>query len=90
MTTPSEPQKAGFGLLLIVALGIAFVLLARVGMLTLPLAALIIFARPMPRRFRLTAVLATGVSLGWLAGTGDLPDQVVRDPPPPLLPPTAA
>ena len=78
MTVPSEPQKAGFGLLLIVALGIVFVLFARLGMLTLPLAALILFARPMPRRFRLTAVLATGVSLGWLAGNGDLADQVVR------------
>ena len=78
MAAQSEPRRGRLGLLMVVASGIGFVFLAPLGLLTLPLAALILFSQPMQRRFRLTAALAGGMSLWWLAQFGDPPDQVVR------------
>ena len=75
MAAPSEPRRGRLGLLMVVASGIGFAILAPPGLLTLPLAALILFSQ---QRFRLTAALAGGISLWWLAQFGDPPDQVVR------------
>ena len=78
MSGPSEPLRRGLGLLMMVGAAFVFAVLAPIGLLTLPLAALVFCSHPIPRRHRLAAALAGGISLWWLAQFGDPPDQVVR------------
>ncbi len=78
MSGPSEPLRRRLGLLMMVGATFVFAVLAPIGLLTLPLAALVFFSHPIPSRHRLTAALAGGISLWWLAQFGDPPDQVAR------------
>lgn len=78
MTPASEPHNRGLGLLPAVAGGVAFAILAPVGLLTLPLTALVLVRRPGTEGRWSTAVLAGGLSLWWLALPGEPPDQAVR------------
>ena len=78
MSSPSESQPSGLGLLLLLGVGLAFTILAPTGALTLPLAALVLLSRPGRRGYVATASVAAGISLWWLAQIGDPPDQVVR------------
>jgi uncharacterized membrane protein YhaH (DUF805 family) len=76
MSSPSESRKGGLGLLLLVAAGIAFAIFAPIGLLTVPLAGLMLVSRMKNRA--LTTVLLTGVSLWWVVQVGEPPDQIVR------------
>ena len=78
MSSSSEPLRGGLGLPKMVGAAFVFTLLAPIVLLTLPLTALVVFSRPIPSRHRLTAALAGGISLWWLAQSGDPPDQVIR------------
>ncbi len=78
MTPASGPRERGLGLLLGIGAGIAFAIVAPIGLLTMPLAALVLVRRPGPRGRLSTAALAGGLSLWWLARPGDPPDQAVR------------
>jgi hypothetical protein len=64
--------------LLAIMAGIGFAILAPIGLLTLPLAALVLVRRPGTQGRLSTGVLAGGLSLWWLALPGDPPDQAVR------------
>jgi hypothetical protein len=76
MSSPSESRKGGLGLLLLVGAGIAFAIFLPTGLLTVPLAGLVL-ASPTTRR-AFTAALLTGVSLWWVVQVGEPPDQIVR------------
>ena len=78
MSVRSEShKKGGLGLLLVFGAGIAFALFAPIGLLTLPLAGMVLATRARSRHGVAAALLA-GVSLWWLAQVGNPPDQVVR------------
>ncbi len=78
MSVRSEShKKGGLGLLLVFGAGIAFVILAPIGLLTLPLAGMVLATRARSRH-GIAAALLGGVSLWWLAQVGNPPDQVVR------------
>jgi hypothetical protein len=78
MTSVSEPRHRGLGLWLTITGGIAFAILAPVGLLTMPLAALVLVRRPGTQVRLSTAMLAGGISVWWLAWPGDPPDQAAR------------
>jgi hypothetical protein len=76
MSSPSESRKGGLGLLLLIGAGIAFAIFAPLGLLTVPLAGLVLAGRTKGQAF--TAVFLTGVSLWWVVQVGEPPDQIVR------------
>ncbi len=80
MSLPSESPTGGggLGLLLVLGAGIVFALLVPIGLLTVPLAGLVLVTRLQRLRAVVTASLLTGISLWWLAQIGDPPDQVIR------------
>ena len=78
MSGSSEPLRRRLGLPMMVGAAFVFAVLAPIVLLTLPLTALVVFSHPIPSRHRLTAALAGGISLWWLAQSGDPPDQVIR------------
>ena len=80
MSLPSESPTGGggLGLLLVLGAGIVFALLVPIGLLTVPLAGLVLVTRFGRLSAVVTAALLTGVSLWWLAQIGDPPDQVIR------------
>ena len=80
MSVPSESPRGGGGggLLLVFGAGIAFAIFAPIGLLTVPLAGLVLVTRFGRLRAVVTASLLTGISLWWLAQIGDPPDQVIR------------
>jgi hypothetical protein len=53
-------------------------LAAPLAVIALPLAILLVLARPRAARARLVAGFTGGLALWWLLGSGDLPDQTVR------------
>jgi len=80
MSVPSESPRGGggLGLLLVLGAGIVFAISAPIGLLTVPLAGLVLVTRFRRPRAVVTASLFTGISLWWLAQIGDPPDQIVR------------
>jgi hypothetical protein len=77
VTASSErPPWGGLGRLAL--LGLAFALVAPLGLITLPLAGIALVGRPRTQAEWLVALLAGGLSLVWLLEVGDPPDQVVR------------
>ncbi|HXV86881.1 MAG TPA: DUF2232 domain-containing protein [Gemmatimonadales bacterium] len=58
--------------------GLAFITVAPAGLVTLPLVALVLLARPRGRREALVAALAGGFSLWWLLQPGTIADQTAR------------
>lgn len=77
MTASSErPSWGGLGRLAL--FGLAFALVAPLGLITLPLAGIALVGRPRTQTEWLVAALAGGLSLVWLLEVGDPPDQVVR------------
>jgi hypothetical protein len=80
MSVPSESPRGGggLGLLLVFGAGIAFAIFLPIGLLTVPLAGLVLVTRFQRLRAVVTASLLTGISLWWLAQSGDPPDQVIR------------
>jgi hypothetical protein len=77
MVVSSEPRRRRLGLLFVFGAGIAFALFAPIGLLTTPLAAMVLVTRARTRHV-LAASFLTGVSLWWLAQVGNPPDQVLR------------
>ena len=67
----------GLGLLLVFGAGLAFALFSHIGLLTLPLAGLLLATRARSGHVIAASFLA-GVSLWWLAQVGNPPDQIVR------------
>ena len=80
MSVPSESPRGGgrLGLLLLLGAGIVFAISAPIGLLTVPLAGLVLVTRFRRPGAVVTASLFTGISLWWLAQIGDPPDQVIR------------
>ncbi len=80
MSVPSESPRGGGGLGLLLVFGavIAFAIFLPIGLLTVPLAGLVLVTRFQRLRAVVTASLLTGISLWWLAQIGDPPDQVIR------------
>ncbi|MDH5642658.1 MAG: YybS family protein [Gemmatimonadota bacterium] len=78
MTVTSEPPSRRLGLPALVLATLAFALVIPVGFLTLPLTALVVRTRPWNDKNLGTTVLATGLSLWWLSGTGTGPEQLVK------------
>ncbi len=80
MSVPPESPRGGggLGLLLVFGAGIAFAIFAPIGLLTVPLAGLVLVTRFRRLRAVVTASLLTGISLWWLVQIGDPPDQVIR------------
>ena len=76
MASPSESRRSGLGLWLLVVAGFAFAIFAPIGLLTVPLAGLVLVSRT--KNHAVTAVLLTGVSLWWVVQVGEPPDQIVR------------
>ncbi len=77
MAVRSESRRGLLGLLFVFGGGIAFALFAPIGLLTMPLAAMVLVARARTSHV-LAASFLTGVSLWWLAQVGSPPDQIVR------------
>lgn len=71
-----QPLRGGFGRLLIV--GVALALVGPVGLVTLPLTALLAASGARSRGEIVTAAAAGVVSLWWLLQVGDPQDQLVR------------
>ena len=80
MSVPSESPRGGggLGLLLVSGAGIAFAIFAPIGLLTVPLAGLVLVTRFRHLSAVVTASLLTGISIWWLVQIGDPPDQVIR------------
>ncbi len=80
MSVPSESPRGGggLGLLLLFGTGIAFAIFAPIGLLTVPLAGLVLVTRLRRVPAVVTAWLLAGISLWWLVQIGDPPDQVIR------------
>ncbi len=79
MSVPSESPRGGGGLGLLLVFGAGmFAIFAPIGLLTVPLAGLVLVTRVQRLRAVVTASLLTGFSLWWLAQIGDPPDQVIR------------
>ncbi len=80
MSVPSESPRGrgGLGLLLVFGAGIVFAIFAPIGLLTVPLAGLVLVTRFRRLRAVVTGSLLTGISLWWLVQIGDPPDQVIR------------
>ncbi len=79
MSVPSESPRGGGGLGLLLVFGAGmFAIFAPIGLLTVPLAGLVLVTRFRRLRAVVTASLLTGISLWWLAQIGDPPDQVIR------------
>ena len=78
MSVPSESPRSGGGLGLLLGAGIVFAIFLPIGLLTVPLAGLVLVTRFPHLRAVVTTSLLTGISLWWLAQTGDPPDQVIR------------
>ncbi len=77
MAVRSESHRVLLGLLFALGAGIAFAIFAPIGLLTTPLAAMVLVAHARTRHV-LAASFLTGVSLWWLAQIGSPPDQMVR------------
>ena len=78
MSVSSEPRKGGLGMLLLFAAGIAFAFFAPIGLLTVPLASMVLVTRFGRSGSVFTVSLLSGISLWWLVQIGDPSDQVVR------------
>ncbi len=79
MSVPSESPRGGGGLGLLLVFGAGmFAIFAPIGLLTVPLAGLVLVTRLQRLRAVVTASLLTGISLWWLVQIGDPPDQVIR------------
>lgn len=61
-----------------VAVTILFVLFAQVGLIVLPLAALLLFGRHNKPRERTALIVSVAVGLWWLLATGEAPEQTIR------------
>lgn len=77
MTHP-ESRKHRLGLVVAVGGGVAYAIFAPVGLLVVPLTALVFTTRLRRRRSVVAVSFLAGLSLWWLAQVGEPPDQVVR------------
>ncbi len=75
-TSSEQPHRGGLGRLLIV--GVALALVGPVGLVTLPLTALLFASGARSRDEVVVASAAGGVSIWWLLQVGDPQDQLVR------------
>lgn len=71
-----QAPQGGLGHLIVG--GIAFIILAPLGLAAIPLAALLLVSRPRSTPEMVVAGVCAGFGLWWLAVPGELPDQLLR------------